>query len=200
MNDNTITAYPLCWPTGKPRTPSYNRASAPFRVSERDARTHMLEEAARIGGTKIILSTNQELRKDGLPYANRSQPYDCGVALYFTRRGRQVCFCCDKYSSLGDNYRAIGKTIEAMRGIERWGTAEMLDSAFTGFEALPAPTQSRPWWEVLGVTQYSALEDIRSARTSLARRFHPDMNTPEASHEKMAEINAAYEEALRLTQ
>lgn len=34
--------------------------------------------------------------------------------------------------------RAIEKTIEALRGLERWGAKEMVNAPFRGFKALPA--------------------------------------------------------------
>ena len=53
---------------------------------------------------------------------------------------------------------ARGETIEAMRGISRWGALEVLDQRLQDFTALPPPdTMTTPpamqtqWWEVLGV-------------------------------------------------
>lgn len=48
-----------------------------------------------------------------------------------------MCFACEKWQDVYGNIYAIGKTIEALRGIERWGTGDMVEQAFTGFVALP---------------------------------------------------------------
>jgi hypothetical protein len=49
-----------------------------------------------------------------------------------------MCFACDRWDSVADNVQAIRKTIEALRGIERWGTGDMVQRAFAGFVALPS--------------------------------------------------------------
>ncbi|WP_236547726.1 J domain-containing protein [Sphingomonas sp. AX6] len=117
---------------------------------------------------------------------------DPGVAVYFKRKGRDGVFACDKYDQLHDNIRAIGKTAEAMRGIERWGASEMLDRAFTGFEALPAPDA---WWTILGVDQSAAPAAIDTAYRKLARDAHPDQNG--GIDGGMARLTAARDEGKR---
>jgi hypothetical protein len=76
-----------------------------------------------MGGTGVILSTNIPLRNDGLPYANSREPNDPGVAVYFRYQKRDLCFACDAYTSVRENAYAIAKTVEALRGIERWGAS-----------------------------------------------------------------------------
>ena len=92
--------------------------------------------------------------------------------------------------------QAVWKTIEALRGIARWGTGDMMERAFTGFEALPAPGQhaKHPWWQVLGVHQNATPEEIKTAYRRQAMACHPDHGGSEAL---MAEVNAAYSEATR---
>jgi hypothetical protein len=55
-------------------------------------------------------------------------------------------------ASIRDNLQAVAKTIEALRGIDRWGTREMVDAAFQAFAAIPASASAgiqvrpkRPW-------------------------------------------------------
>lgn len=175
-------AYPLAWPAGWPRARS--RRSAPFKVPPSQAKREMMEELARLGASDVIVSTDQPLNKDGSPSLARRWG-DPGVAVYFKRKGRNVVLACDQYSELHDNMRAIGKTAEAMRGIERWGASDMLDRAFTGFEALPAPEQ---WWQVLGVDQSASADEIESAWRTKARDAHPDRG---GSNAAMARLNAA---------
>ncbi len=54
---------------------------------------------------------------------------------------------------MGDNIQAIRKTIEAMRGLERWGVSDMLQRTFSGFKALPDQTGigKEAWWIVFWV-------------------------------------------------
>ncbi|GLQ36704.1 hypothetical protein GCM10007908_03240 [Rhizobium albus] len=179
-------AWPLSWPAGWPRTQQPARSR--FDVSFVMARDGLFEEIARMGGRYPVLSTNIELRRDGLPYASQKTPNDPGVAVYFERKGKQMVFACDRWDLVKDNIRAIQKTIEAMRGIERWGASDMLERAFSAFEALPAPgaEPKRTWREVLGI-----LPDVPASRALIeafyrdrARTAHPDAGgSAEAFHE-----------------
>jgi hypothetical protein len=182
------TAYPLTWPDGWPRARS--RRDAPFKVPPVQAKREMMDELARIGARDIIVSTDQPLNKDGSPSMNRRWG-DPGVAVYFKRKGKAVVLACDQYYQLHDNMRAIGKTVEAMRGIERWGASDMLDRAFTGFQALAAPEQ---WWQVLQIPNTASIADIDIAYRRLARAAHPDAGGSDAA---MARLNAARDAARR---
>jgi len=140
-----------------------------------------------------VLSSNLALRNDGLPYANQRQPSDPGAAVYFQRRGKSLVFACDRWDKVEHNLRAIAKTIEALRGIERWGSSDLMERAFNGFEALPAPEQ---WWQVLGVGQGAGRDEISRAYRDKARAAHPDQG---GSHAAMARLNAARDQALSAT-
>lgn len=193
----TITAFPLSWPTGWPRT-KYAQQSR-FDVSFTGARDGLVVELERMRAKNIVLSTNVELRSDGLPYANQRAPGDVGVAVYWTTRdGQHRCIACDKWNSVKDNMRAIEKTVEALRGLERWGSSQIVERAFAGFKALPAPEDSSNghWWRVLGLSQGATKDEIKSRRVELARLYHPDSgSTPD--NDLMAAINAAVDEGLR---
>jgi len=97
------------------------------------------------------------------------------------------------------NIAALTATIEAMRAIERHGGAIVLERAFTGFTALPAPIvagMKRHWREVLGVepTGTVTAADVRQLYRHWASLHHPDKG---GSTEKMAELNQAREDALK---
>jgi hypothetical protein len=132
-----VEAFPLQWPLGRPRTPLTMQSR--FEQTSGRAISFTLDQIRILGGRNPVISSNIQLRQDGQPYANRRVPDDAGVAVYFTYKSRQMCFACDKWRDAYDNIYAIGKTIEALRGIERWGTGDMVEQAFTGFVALPAP-------------------------------------------------------------
>lgn len=189
MKPNGAEAYPLHWPHGWPRTRSPQ--SSRFDVTSfAVVRDNLFREIKLLGGTHIVLSTNIPLRQDGIPYANRAQPSDRGVAVYFLRRGRQMVFACDRWSKIEDNMRAIEKTIEAVRGIDRWGASEMLERAVQAFEALPAPQSC---WSILGVRPGATADEINAAYRRAAREAHPDAG---GSTDRMAEVNRARDEAL----
>ncbi|MFS2049747.1 J domain-containing protein [Variovorax sp. Varisp41] len=196
----TITAYPLAWPEHRPRTAAHRVERSGFDRKRTFAvvRDELVREITRLGGRNLIISTNIPLRQDGLPYATYRQIQDYGVAVYFKYSGKDVCFACDRWARIEDNMHAIVKTIDALRGIARWGSGDMMAAAFTGFTALPSPTADarRHWRDVLGFalgdTVHAAL--ITERYRTLASQAHPDKG---GSNAAMAELNRARDEALR---
>jgi hypothetical protein len=145
-------AYPLHWPAGWPRIeyPLPAKFKTPFSY----ARDNLLRELKLPGTKDVVISTNMMIRQDGLLYAKQRVPEDRGTAVYFTLREQQRCIPCDKWSTVQDKLQAIRLTVEALRGLERWGAKEMVDSAFSGFKALPAGSSQSAatgWWTVLGL-------------------------------------------------
>lgn len=190
-----VQAYPLTWPVGWDRTHIKARiANRQFKKTFWEARKALLVEIERLGGEKPILSTDVPLRRDGQPYAD-GDPEDAGVAVYFTYDGKPMCFACDKYASVRENTRAIGLTIEAIRGLERWGASDMMERAFRGFVAL-TDQSGPPWYEVLGFTTPGAcvsVEDVDAAYRKLALLHHPDKGgDPEAFRRLAAARAEAY--------
>jgi len=198
------SAYPLSWPISWPRTPSHQRERGSFEGTPDRVRRDMLAEIDRIALGRearthtirdyIIVSTNMPLRRDGEPMASRNEPVDPGVAVYFKRKGKQMCFACDKYDRVWKNMRSIHKTIEALRGIERWGSSQMMERAFTGFAALPPPTSEQSnCWTILELPFGSTVEQINDRYRHLSQVRHPDRG---GSHDAMAALNKARQEAL----
>lgn len=213
----TITAYPLTWPTGWKRTPDADRAYGRFGNREqRHGRSYAsLENITIAGATKrllqelermavmpddVILSTDLQLRQDGQPRSGQASPRDPGAAVYwndpFNSQPRSMAI--DRYTKVEMNIAALAATIEAMRAIERHGGAVVLERAFAGFAALPAPIvagMKRPWREVL---QYGNsppdAEAIRKHYRILASTAHPDKG---GSTAEMSELNQARDDALR---
>lgn len=167
-------AFPLAWPEGLIRTK--RPGSSAFNTSQSRATQMLWNEIRLLGGRYIVISSNQALRLDGLPYSSRRDPDDCGVAIYFERKGRQQVFACDRYNTLGDNIHAIGKTIQAFRGIDRWGASDILDRTLTAFDALPPPPDpDHPQWaSVLDIPPDASVEKIEAAFRAKAKTEHPD--------------------------
>ena len=151
-----------------------------------------MEEIRRLGGKNPILSSMLKLRQDGLPYSSQRTPDDNGIAVYFTYKTRPMCFACDSYTKDVDNIWAIKLTIEALRGIDRWGASDMMDRAFTGFEALPAPN----WRRTLELAPNATIAEAESAYRRLAKQHHPDQGGDE---ERFKEITEAIQQARKAT-
>lgn len=176
-------AYPLSWPPGWPRTKF--RESSRFKTTLPAAIKNLQGELSLLGAKSPVISSNVTLGSE--------RPQDPGIAVYFTYDGDQACIPCDRWQTVAENVQAIAKTIEAMRGIERWGAKHTVKAAFRGFVSLPPPEQSRPWWEVLGTAREADRATVEAAYRNRAKRAHPDAG---GSVEAMQELNRARREAL----
>lgn len=193
----TINAYPLQWPVGWKRTQPGHRRGATFTKYKRqlavlDGAQRVLQELERMGYGRndIVISTNVELRLDGMPRSDRGEPGDPGAAVYWrTSKGEHKVMAIDQYDRVADNLAAIAATLDAMRAIERHGGAAILARAFTGFTALPAPDARREWWDVLQCRPDSSLDVARAQFRRLASEHHPDKGGDPA---RMAEVNDAW--------
>lgn len=171
-----IESYPLYWPEHWKRTTFRQRYGKFKNLKLGQARDEVLREIRRLGGTKVIMSSNLPTRQDGLFYADAARfPQDPGVAVYFTYKGKEMCFASDKYSDVVANLRAISLTIEAIRGIERWGASDMMERAFRGFTALPESTTEH-WRETLDLPREGKItpEQVESQFRALVKVMHPD--------------------------
>lgn len=144
-------AFPLSWPAGWPRRKKQQDSDRRFNgpTYRWDRVYHgLIDELKRIGATHITVSTNQPLRHDGAPYAQTRNISDVGVAVYFKRRDKSLVMAQDRFDSIIGNMRSLTMAIEGLRQMERHGGAVMLERAFDGFAALPAPPSC---WEILGI-------------------------------------------------
>lgn len=198
-----VTAYPLQWPAGWPRTELHQRQRAKFgtRGSSGYLREKSMAEAVwaleyeisakGFRGQDLVISTNVELRRDGLPYSGRRAPEDTGCGIYFELNGKPIAMPCDKWDRVEDNVYAVAKHIEAMRGQHRWGVGN-LERAFTGYLALPAPDQKRSWHLVLDVAPDASMLDVKLAYKELTKIHHPDKG---GDPDKWYELQDAYKDA-----
>lgn len=188
------TAYPLHWPEGWPRNRAQDRVRANFNsrrdtgasyrtkrqltVNEGTARVLDALRKIGIGDWNVIVSTNMPVRGDGLPYSNRREPEDCGAAVYWRTNAQQMyqCIAIDQYDRLADNLAAIAGTLDALRAIERWGGAAILERATAGLKELPngASGNATAWWVVLQVDHNASPDEVRAAYQRRRKQTHPD--------------------------
>lgn len=195
--------YPLSWPTGWKRTSPASRRIAlfgrglrvetpsgsrpgprrPLTVAEATAR--LSGEIERLGGKDPLLSTNMQVRLDGLPRSGQPEPSDPGAAVYFSLHGKPRCLACDRWHRVADNIAAIAAHVYSIRAVDRYGVGTM-DQAFAGYAQLPPA--SVDWPAVLGVSRNATLADVEAAFLRLARVLHPDAG---GSSNDMARLNSA---------
>lgn len=202
----SIEAYPLAWPAGWKRTPAASRRSANFRshgkpLSVSEGARRLLDELERmaVNVDTVVISTNVRVTLAGLPRSGERVPEDPGAAVYWTDQwhgNAPRVMAIDQYDRVEDNLGALAATIEAMRAIERHGGAVILERAFQGFAALPAPSSTRPWREVLGFPPQAVVSQdmVRERYRRRASEAHPDRAG--GSDKAMAELNTARDQAL----
>ena len=194
---------PLQWPQGWERTPEHKRKATlgtQRKAPGWEATIERLEgELRRLGARNVVLSTNQEIRRDGRPYATRRPGADTAAAVWFTLGERQQVMAQDLYVQVVDNIRSLAIAIEGLRQMQRHGGGRMLERAFRGFTALPPPgadgqheNENTPWYQVLGVNRRTDLDTAHAAYRSKARRAHPDQG---GNNEAMSRLNRAWDEA-----
>lgn len=188
------TAFPLSWPDNIPRAKA--REKGQFRTSLAGALKNVETSISLFGRDSgkpvsgIVLSSNVTL--------GQSRPADPGVAAWFVWDGLHVCIPVDRYQTVEANLQAIHLIIEARRVELRHGTLALVRATFTGFLALPPQgDRKRPWRVVFGWDGKGgkSKDDIEARYRELCKTRHPD--TQLGSHEAMAELNRAREEALR---
>jgi hypothetical protein len=181
------TAYPLAWPLGWPRTEARLRERGQFKTELSSALSNLKRQVALMRGTALVLSSNYTLGAES--------PADSGVVAYFSWKNLSVAIPCDRWARMQHNVHAIALTIEAMRGMERWGAKHMIEAMFTGFKALPQSVNGSPWWQILGVDKAARAEVVREAYRVLVKKHHPDAG---GDGELFRRAQVAYEEFERV--
>lgn len=184
-----VDAYPLSWPVAWPRCqkPEHSR----FQTGLAAARDGLMHELTLLGARDIVISSNAHLLKNGNIAARQPRLTDAGVAVYFVLDGEQQCIPCDRWILLEDNIQAVRKTVEALRGLDRWGAKEIVSAAFRGFQALPAGSGGG-WWDVLGVAPNASEIEIEQAYRAKVRIAHPDVG---GDRDQFERVTMAYQQA-----
>jgi DnaJ-domain-containing protein 1 len=149
-----------------------------------------------LNASRVVLSSNVPINRDGIAIWKGGRLTDPGVAIYFTLKGEQRVLACDRWERIEENLRALELSIDAMRGLDRWGASDMINRVFTGFTALPAPAAGpSTWWQIIGVDRDSSLEEVEKHYRAQMRKAHPDSGG--GSHELAQKLNHAIVEARR---
>lgn len=185
---------PLLWPMGRARTrvPITSKFDSSLSASERG----VYKQIALLGGTNVIISSNLSVGRGG-QILERQTAEDTGIAVYFDYNGSRHCVAIDRYRYFWENMRAIEKSIEALRGLERWGGAEIVKTSLGGFKELPAnaivtPYTARPWHEMLEVLPTASMDIVEAAYKRKLHSAHPDKGGDTAAF--MA-VQAAFKQA-----
>lgn len=197
---------PLQWPAGVERNERGERKDATFfrkgegyrryRRAPGEARDFIVDELVRFGATHVVVTLDMPVNTNEWAFTqNRREPDDPGVAVYFDLDDNEQVIAIDQYDRIADNMWAVGRTIEALRQIERDGGPRVMRAAVSGFKALPESTSGRSWWDVLELDdgRTATADDVRRAYRRLAKERHPDSG---GSDEAFAELSAAMRQGL----
>lgn len=197
MNES-IEAFPLHWPLGFKRNTPNQRIRSTFKQGMEKSQAFLRRQLELLGAGRLIVSSNIPVRKDGGLFTDwmARKIDDPGVAIYFQLGGESegyTSMCCDQYLTVWENIYALGKSIEAIRALERYGTSEFMERVFTGFKGIPEQTSGKTWWEILGVNKKASPSEIRAAYLEKVKKAHPDTG---GTHEEFIRIREAYNQSL----
>lgn len=187
----TASAYPLTWPPAFPR--ATRRETGAFKAT-------LPQALKNVQDSLRLFASDSRTKLDGLVISSNvtlgeNRPADPGVAIWFTWGDMQVCIPVDRYQTVQANLQAIHHIIEARRVELRHGSLALVRATFSGFKALPAPADERPWNVVLDLPADASVESIQEAWRRLAAKRHPDK--PGGSHAAMTELNRAREQGVK---
>jgi len=183
--------YPLQWLLQQPRTKRPQRARF-GNHSPSKAGDYLVDEIIRLGAKKCVISSNlQERARGGGFYAKQEHAKDdAGIVIYFELKGKQKAMACDLWDKPEHNLWALFLSVQAIRGLDRWGGSEFLDGLFTGFQALPSPDEI-----IVSAPQYFAdctdKEHAKKRYKNLAKELHPDVG---GDSQEFAEMQRQYKQ------
>jgi hypothetical protein len=182
--------FPLQWLPQQPRTKRPDRARF-GNHSPSKAGDYLIHELQLLGAKNCIISSNlqQRARGDGF-YANQKVD-DNGVVIYFDLKGKNKAMACDRWDKVEHNLWALYCSVQAIRGLERWGGSEFLDGLFTGFKALPSPDDVI----ITEKNYFIDVTDIDKRYKELAKLLHPDM--PDGNLQEFQIMKRQYEQLKR---
>lgn len=192
------------WPTHQSSTPYHRRENARFTGSYPDRITLLERELEQISAKDVVLESvlpKSKARRDGWPMSDaKGGP---GVIVSFVQAGEPREMVADRYHDWRDNLHAIGKALEALRAVDRWGLTKKA-AQYEGFRpALPAPAGvtsfNGPTGAALFLAQHSGLTTAylltdagtqAEAYRRAAAKLHPDKG---GSHELFVQLQQAKE-------
>jgi hypothetical protein len=208
----TITYRALsAWPNNVPATPYHKRKRSPFRSTWGATLEDLDRELVAARAHNVVIEIDapaSEIRRDGMPRADartRGPGVIISYELRWTRAGavtrvERFVFPCDTFHDWQDNVRAIAKTLEALRAVDRYGVTRD-GQQFAGFKSIPAETSATQSvaWAVGLLSRFGLIsvhdgdpdfESCRRAYRSARAKTHPDAGGTAADFQA---VNAAGE-------
>lgn len=115
------------------------RRSSLFRSKWTDTTQLMDRELWYLSARAVVLQMavqQSQIRKDETGLLAHVQPEHPGVVLSFNTSRGALSYPCDTFLSWRDNVRAIAKTLENLRAVDRYGVSKHGEQ-YTGWSQLP---------------------------------------------------------------
>ncbi|WP_114202335.1 molecular chaperone DnaJ [Janibacter anophelis] len=177
------------------------RENTPFDSTWSKTLTLLEREVSALAGQHLAIGvdvTEQDLRLDGTLRA-RARAESPAVEVAFDSKHGPMLYRCDRYRSRyysqgpdwQQNVRAIAKTLEALRAVDRYGAADSGEQ-YRGYRQLEATPASSPHDALNRLRVIAQTNDTDVPVDRLIRRAksqaHPDR--PTGSSELWAEVEA----------
>lgn len=203
--------FPLQWPEGWPRKRWPEQSKFDKSRGFNAARNGALHQLDLFGAKHVVITSNLPTNSKGMPHSTTAGFIeDPGIAIWWVKNGKEHVIACDRWRSTVENMRAIERTLDALRGIDRWGATEMVERAFAGFAALPSgsgetvnsvpiPPKTQTWRELFGVNispwkelpPRDLLSIVKARHREMIKDHHPDRHGEPKNAEISMRINAA---------
>jgi len=117
-----------------------------------------------------------------------------GMAVSFTLEGQEYLI-----GAYGEefNTQSLLKVMEGIKAIHVWGGDIALLCALRGFrhqKAKARPVQPKEWYEILEVSPYASVTEVKAAFRKKAKETHPDTG---GDAETFRKVKEAYEKGCR---
>jgi len=187
---------PLRWPHHLHRTPDGERQGGRWQLEDHEDlirhQDKLFHELRLLGAQGVIVSSDLALSAGKTPLKYQPDLVDPGVAVYFSLHGRQQVVALDTYDTPAANIAACAASINAIRSLERWGGARLVDSVFEAprFNALAAAEAG--WRATLGVRGMPPWDQVCASYKRRIYETHPDRG---GDPDDATAVNAAHEAA-----
>ena len=136
------------WPGERTRRQEFSH----FKVTYERTLDLLESELSKLRAKNITIQvdalTLDSIRNDGWPKSSffNTRYAKCGVIISFESSKGPISMPCDKFNNWQDNLRAIAKSLEALRMVDRYGVTRG-NEQYRGWARLEAPSNGKMTWE-----------------------------------------------------
>lgn len=197
-----LTVDPIgTWPGALTPVRLRSNFSASWSATLSLLRTELRQLGASNERVQLAIPASQ-FKRDGKPYANAKAEHP-GVILTLDSKHGALSYPCDTFTTWRDNVRAIAKSLENLRAVDRYGVTKRGEQ-YRGFLALEATAAPAGFSTAAEAEAYlRTVSDIATAPIEKALRraqwnTHPDQGGDPSLFQRVSLAEARLREAGRL--